>query len=59
MVGIWGENTGKFELECGKKSWQQIPADNVSPYLDQNLDQRANGPLRPIPFSPFSPSSTL
>lgn len=36
MVGIWGENTGKFELDVEKKSWQQIPADNVSPYLDQN-----------------------
>lgn len=25
----------------------------------ENTDQRANGPLRSIPFSPFSPSSTL
>lgn len=36
MVGIWGENTGKFELGCGKKKLAAIPADNVSPYLDQN-----------------------
>lgn len=57
---VFGERTPvSLNLNVEKKSWQQIPADNVSPYLDQNLDQRANGPLRPIPFSPFSPSSTL
>lgn len=57
---VFGERTPvSLNLDVEKKSWQHIPADNVSPYLDQNSDQRANGPLRPIPFSPFSPSSTL
>lgn len=61
MVGIWGENTGEPKFQCGKKRklGSTFLLTHVSPYVIENSDQRANGPLRSIPFSPFSPSSTL
>lgn len=59
---VFGERTPvspSFNVEKKRKLGSTFLLTHVSPYVIENSDQRANGPLRSIPFSPFSPSSTL